>query len=73
VYVPASDLAKEEGLLAGANVLMLAIYSLSTSAITIETLRMFLPKSIKKKHLVEKNLKLLDCAVRFYRENLQKN
>jgi 2-oxoisovalerate ferredoxin oxidoreductase beta subunit len=70
IYVPASDLAKEESLLAGATVLMLAIYSLLTSAISINTLRMILPKSIKKKQYAEKNLKLLDHAERFYREHL---
>jgi 2-oxoisovalerate ferredoxin oxidoreductase beta subunit len=72
VYIPASDLAKEEGFLAGATVLMLAIYSLKTSAIGFESLRMLLPKSIEKKHYVEKNLKLLGRAERFYREHIVK-
>jgi 2-oxoisovalerate ferredoxin oxidoreductase beta subunit len=70
IYVPASDLAKEEGLLAGATVVMLAIYSLVTSAISLSTLRLILPKSIKKKQHAEKNLMLLDRAERFYREQI---
>jgi 2-oxoisovalerate ferredoxin oxidoreductase beta subunit len=70
VYVPASDLAKDEGILAGATVLMLAIYALASNAIGLSTLKMLLPKSIKKKQYVEKNLKLLDRAEQYYRKHL---
>jgi 2-oxoisovalerate ferredoxin oxidoreductase beta subunit len=72
VYVPASDLAKEEGLLAGATVLMLMIYAVTTGAVDPATLRSILPKSIRKKDLVETNLKIVERALRFHRENIVK-
>ncbi|MBN1129147.1 MAG: 2-oxoacid:acceptor oxidoreductase family protein [Chitinispirillaceae bacterium] len=70
VYIPASELAKEEGLLAGATVLMLMMYALTTRAISPETLRAILPQSIRKKALIPSNLRILDRAARYHREHL---
>lgn len=70
VCVPASDLAKEENLLAGATVVMLAVYALTVKAIAITTLRTLLPKSIKKKQHVDQNMRLIERAERYFRTHL---
>ena len=69
VYVPASDLAKEIGFIAGANILMLTVYALIFKNIEIETIRSIIPQSIKKPQFVDMNLKIVDRAKRFYEEN----
>jgi 2-oxoisovalerate ferredoxin oxidoreductase beta subunit len=69
-YIPASDIAKENGLLPAANVVILTIYFLLSGAADVETLRTVIPLSIKKKNLTATNLKMIDAGIRYYEENL---
>jgi 2-oxoisovalerate ferredoxin oxidoreductase beta subunit len=69
IYVPATELAKEEGLLAGATVLMLMIFALTTQAISPDTLSAILPQSIRKKALIPANLKIIERAIRYHKEH----
>jgi 2-oxoisovalerate ferredoxin oxidoreductase beta subunit len=69
IYVPASDLAKEIGFIAGANIMMLTLYALTFKSIAIETMRSVIPMSIKKPQFVDLNLKILERAQLFYEEN----
>ncbi len=69
IYVPASDLAKEVGFLAAANIIILTLYILVSKVVDIETLKAVIPLSIKKKQYLDVNLKMVDRAVRFYEEN----
>lgn len=66
--VPASDMAQEAGILAAANVVMLAAYAQLEGFPAVETLRSVIPHSLKRKHLVEKNLALLEQAIAFVSE-----
>lgn len=73
IYVPASDLAKEIGFIAGANILMLTVYALMFKSVSIETIRSIIPQSIKKPQFVDLNLKIVDRAHQFFNENFGNN
>ncbi len=66
VYAPVSDMAAQAGFLKGANVVMLSLYLLEKGVPGIQTLKTVIPKSIKKKELVEVNLKLVKAAEEFH-------
>jgi 2-oxoisovalerate ferredoxin oxidoreductase beta subunit len=66
VYAPASAMAAEAGFLKGANIVMLSLFLLETGSPGIETLKTIIPKSLKKKELVEVNLKLVKVAEEFH-------
>jgi len=70
LYVPASELAREIGFVAGANILLLTVYALASRCIDIETIRKIIPQSIKKPQFVDMNLKAVQRAQQFYEENL---
>jgi 2-oxoisovalerate ferredoxin oxidoreductase beta subunit len=63
--IPASDIAQEEGLLAAANVVMLAAYASIEGFPSIDVVRSVIPYSLKRKNLVEKNLRLLETALAY--------
>lgn len=65
-YIPATDLAKEAGLLATANVVILTVYLLLTGIISIETLRTVVPLSIKKQNLTDVNLRAIEKGIDFF-------
>ena len=69
-YVPASDIAKDVGLIAGGNVVILTVYFLVSGILDIETLRKVIPLSIKKKNLTDVNLKMIDAAAKYVEEHL---
>jgi len=69
-YIPASDIAKENGLLPAANVIILAVYFKLSGAADVETLRTVIPLSIKKKNLTNTNLKMIDAGLRYYEEHI---
>lgn len=71
VYVPASDLAKEEGFLGAANIIILSIYLLVSEVVDIETLKALIPVSIKKSEYVEINIKMVDKAIEYYEKNIK--
>lgn len=67
LYVPATGLALEQGLAAGAPGVMTSIYAATGASFDIETLRAVLPSFLKKKHLVDANQKALETGFAFYR------
>ena len=69
IYVPASDLAKQEGLLAAANIIILCVYIIVSKIVDIETLKAIIPISLKKKKYIDINMKMVQRALQFYEEN----
>ena len=67
--IPASDIAKDTGLLAAANVVILTAYLVLSKTVDIDTLKQVIPLSIKKKNLTDVNLRMIDAAVRYIEEN----
>lgn len=68
IYVPASEMAKNEGLISAANVVMLTVYLLASGVVDPETLKAIMPLSLKKKEYLELNQTLIEKAARFYAE-----
>jgi Pyruvate/2-oxoacid:ferredoxin oxidoreductase gamma subunit len=66
IYVPATDLAKEENFIAGANIIMLTVYLLTTGVIDIDTIRAVVPVSTKKRQFAELNLKMIERGKLFF-------
>lgn len=69
IYIPASDLAKQEGLLAAANIIIISVYILVSKIVDIETLKAIIPLSIKKKKYIDINMKMVQKALDFYEKN----
>ena len=66
-----SDIAKDLGLIAVSNVVILSIYFLVSDIMDIKTLNDTIPVSIKKKNFVDINLKAVNAGIKFYNENLK--
>ncbi len=69
VPVPASDIAREEGLLQGANVVILTVCAKLNGRPTIDTLRAVIPQSLKRKNLAEVNLRLVDATRAYFEKH----
>ena len=67
--IPASDMAQKLGFLGGANVIMLAVYAVLEGFPAIETIRRVIPHSLKRKHLEELNLQMVDAALEYVTEH----
>lgn len=70
IYLPASDIAKQGGLTAAANVAMVAIYLHHTGLMPTQRLREVIPGSVKKKQFVEKNLDMIDTVIEYYEKEI---
>ncbi|MEW5815929.1 MAG: 2-oxoacid:acceptor oxidoreductase family protein [Spirochaetota bacterium] len=68
-YLPATDIAKNTGHSATANVVVLSVYIMISKIIDISTLKQVIPLSIKKKNLIDINLKAIDAGLDYYREH----
>ncbi len=66
---PATDIAKEEGVLAAANMILLTLYILETGVIDIETLKKVVPLSLKRQNLLDANMRLIQRAEDYYKEH----
>ena len=66
LYVPASEMARNEGLISAANIVMLTVYLLETRIVDLETFKAVLPLSLKKKEYLDLNLRLIQKAEAFY-------
>jgi len=66
LYVPASEMARNEGLISAANIVMLTVYLLETRVVDLETFKAVLPLSLKKKEYLDLNLRLIQKAEAFY-------
>lgn len=65
-YIPASEMARESGILATANIIMLTIYLKISGLVDEDVLKKVLPSSVKRKDAVALNLKMIDKALQFY-------
>ncbi|MCF7792235.1 MAG: 2-oxoacid:acceptor oxidoreductase family protein [Victivallales bacterium] len=68
-YVPATELANKVGLTATAAVIMLGIYAQIKGIIDTDILKLILPQSLSKAKYVEINLKAIDAAEEYYKNN----
>jgi 2-oxoisovalerate ferredoxin oxidoreductase beta subunit len=66
LYIPASQMAHEEGLLTAANVIILAVYILTSHIVDIATLQAIIPLSIKNKRYIDINMRMVQRAISFY-------
>ncbi|MDC7231647.1 MAG: 2-oxoacid:acceptor oxidoreductase family protein [Spirochaetales bacterium] len=70
LYIPASEMARESGVLATANIIMLTIYLKYKGLADTELLRKVLPLSVKRKDAVDLNLKMMEKALAYYDREL---
>ncbi|MBF9016602.1 MULTISPECIES: 2-oxoacid:acceptor oxidoreductase family protein [unclassified Oceanispirochaeta] len=70
LYIPASEMAKESGVMATANVIMLTIYLKYKGLADTEILKKILPLSVKRKDAVAVNLKMMEKALTYFEEEL---
>jgi 2-oxoisovalerate ferredoxin oxidoreductase beta subunit len=68
-YIPASDLAVDLGTIQCAGVILLTVYALVSGVITIETLKKVIPLSIKRKNLVDLNMRAIEAGINWYNDN----
>ncbi len=69
-HIPVSDMANNLGAIQSASVILLTVYALVSGAITIETLQKVIPLSIKRKNLVDLNMRAIDAGIAWHRENV---
>jgi 2-oxoisovalerate ferredoxin oxidoreductase beta subunit len=63
--VPASDMAQELGFLGAGNVIVLTVHALIEGFPPIETLKHVIPHSLKRKNLVDLNMKMVEAAIEY--------
>lgn len=68
IYFPATEIARDAGLVAAASLVALGVYAEANRVTAIDTIRKVVPLSIKRKNLVEVNLKALDAGLARWRE-----
>ncbi len=71
-YIPASEMARESGILATANIIMLTIYLKLSKVADEEVLRRILPGSVKRKDSIDLNNRMIDKALEYYKKEIQK-
>jgi 2-oxoisovalerate ferredoxin oxidoreductase beta subunit len=71
IYAPVTEIAKDVGLIAAASVVALTIYACISGAVQIEPIKRVIPLSLKKKALVDVNLKAVEAAVEYYQMNIK--
>jgi 2-oxoglutarate ferredoxin oxidoreductase subunit gamma len=68
-YVPLTEIAQEGGMPAAATVAALVIYALASGVIDVGTIKQVIPLSIKRKSLVDENLRVVDLAEEYFKKN----
>lgn len=71
-YVPASDIARKEGLIAAANIVMLTVYAALCKTVSLDTLRKIVPHFLKKKEFLEVNMVVIEKAMQFAKTLIDK-
>jgi 2-oxoisovalerate ferredoxin oxidoreductase beta subunit len=66
LYIPASETAKQGGLTAAANVVMLTVYLRHTGVMPLERLREIIPASVKRSEFVRENLQMIERTLQYY-------
>jgi 2-oxoisovalerate ferredoxin oxidoreductase beta subunit len=70
LYAPLTEIAQEAGMAAAATVAGIVMYALASGVVDLDTIKQVIPLSIKRKSLVEENLRVADAAAEYYRKNL---
>ncbi|MCX6601835.1 MAG: 2-oxoacid:acceptor oxidoreductase family protein [bacterium] len=71
IYVPLTDIAAEQGLTAGANAVLLGALMEYTKLLPIATIKEIIPLGIKRKQLIDANLRLVDAGVEWIQNNVK--
>lgn len=69
VYIPASDIAKEGGLIAAANMVMITAYLSITQALQIQTVKDLIPQSVRRKEYVDANLRIIERSLEYLKQH----
>lgn len=72
MYAPVTDIAIELGSVMTATIVALAIYAAASGAVSVETIQKMIPSSIKRKNLVDINLKAVEAGLKYYKEHYSK-
>ena len=64
-YLPASDIAKEQGILSAATIAAAVVYIHESGALCLETLKKVLPLSIKREKYIDANMKIIETVVHY--------
>ncbi|HEY3296875.1 MAG TPA: 2-oxoacid:acceptor oxidoreductase family protein [bacterium] len=70
LYIPLTDIASEQGIQQAANVVLLGALMEYTKLVPIETIKEIIPLGLKRKALIEQNLKIVDAGVEWVRKNV---
>jgi 2-oxoglutarate ferredoxin oxidoreductase subunit gamma len=71
LYIPLSDIAAELGLTASANMVLLGALLEYTKLFPLDTLKEIIPYGLKRKHLIDANLKAVDAGAQWIRQNVK--
>jgi len=71
LYAPLTEIAAQAGLTAAATVAALTMYAAETGAVSLDTIKKVIPLSIKKKSLIDVNIKAVDLAAEYHANNLR--
>jgi 2-oxoisovalerate ferredoxin oxidoreductase beta subunit len=71
LYIPLTDIAAEQGLTAGANSVLLGALMEYTKLLPIATIKEIIPLGLKRKKLVDANLRLVDAGVEWIQNNVK--
>jgi 2-oxoisovalerate ferredoxin oxidoreductase beta subunit len=69
LYMPMNDIAAELGLTAAANVVMLGALLEYTKLVPVKTVKEIIPVGLKRKQLIEANLRIIDAGVEWVQKN----
>jgi 2-oxoisovalerate ferredoxin oxidoreductase beta subunit len=70
-YIPATDIAKKEKILAAANVVMVTAFCHHTGLLNFETLRAVVPLSVKREEHIATNLRLIETTLAYLKKENQ--
>lgn len=65
ITLPASDLAKQAGLIAAANVIMVTAYLYESKAMALDSFKAVIPLSVKRKEFIDINLQIIDRTITY--------
>jgi len=69
LYIPLSKIAVNLGLLASANMVLLGAYLAYTGIIDVQELIRSIPIALKKKQLIDINIKAVEAGIQYITEN----
>ncbi len=69
LYIPASELAKQGGLTAAANVILLTVYLHHSGIMPVERLKELIPSFVKRSEFIAANRRMVDTALNYYTDH----